>query len=516
MRAVLSLLALLMAASPSCRESPGHRERVLVVAKARDVTTLDPARATDLDSMDVLVEIYETLVRPARNSFDIRPGLAVSWSASTDLKEWTFHLRRNVSFHDGTKLDADAVVYSFLRQSRGGVRQKEFVYWNSAFADIVANVERVDDYTVRFVLTKPFAPFLASLAMIPVSIVSPTAAKRYGDDLSTHPVGTGPYRFVGWDQATGTVTLRAFSKYWGPKPKIERLAFRRIRDARHRLLALESGSAQIIRDLDPVTMRIVRLHPELSLLSTVGNAVCFLVLNTSKPPFNNPAARWAVNRAIRKQAFTKLIYQGLAEPASGPLPPSIAWAYWGKTKKYPYDPVKAREELAAAGYRDLPGSHPKLLVMDSPRPYLPKPLLAASMIARDLARVGMTVDVVAQPYPDHKESMRRGEHDLALYGWVGDTGDPDNFLYTLLSPRSALNLAFWRHADYSKLVDAAREARDRAERARYYRKAQELATREAPWVPLAYPRLIAAISSQVTGVELHPSGLLRLEGADMR
>ncbi|MCD6498368.1 MAG: ABC transporter substrate-binding protein [Deltaproteobacteria bacterium] len=514
---VFALVALSTALCPfGCNRGPVGRAPVLVVGRARDAITLDPARATDVDSSDVIMQIYDTLVAYAPMTFKVIPSLAVSWSKSTDLRTWTFQIRKGVLFQDGTRLDADAVVYSFLRQSRGGVHQKDFVYWNSSFASIIKDVTKVSPYSVRFVLTRPFAPFLASLAMFPVSIVSPKSARSHHDDLSQHPVGTGPFQFVSWDKTSGVITLKAFPKYWGGKPGVKRIVFRQIRNSKHRLLALESGAAHIVRDLDPTTLQLIRLHPELRVMSTMGNTVSYVALNTSRPPFNNPYARWAVNRAIRKRILVKLIYQGLAEPATGPIPPVLSWAYAKNVTKYPYEPQRARRELAAAGYHDDPAHRPTLYVMDSPRPYLPKPLLAARMIASDLKRVGMPVRIVAQSFKQHKISMKRGEHDLALYGWVGDNGDPDNFLYVLLSPRSPLNMAFWQDASYARLVEAAREAKGTRQRASYYRKAQAIATRQAPWIPLAYTKVVVAVSSRVVGFKLSPSTILHLARVKIR
>ena len=111
--------------------------------------------------------------------------------------------------------------------------------------------------------------------------------------------------------------------------------------------------------------------------------------------------------------------------------------------------------------------------------------------------------------------MKRGDHELALYGWVGDNGDPDNFLYTLLSPRSPLNVAFWHDAEYSSIVDAAREARLRNERAEYYRKAQVLVAKQAPWIPLAYTRMVVAVSRRLRGFTLQPTSILRLSTVTM-
>lgn len=495
-----------------CADEDARAQSILVVARARDSTTLDPARATDMDAADVITQIFEPLVAYSAAGFEVQPALAVDWRKSTNLKHWTFELRRNVKFHDGTPLDADAVVHSFRRQAQGGVRQAEFSYWNSTFSDIIDRVEKVDKYVVRFHLTRPYAPFLASLAMFSVSIVSKKASQTLGDRFARNPVGTGPFEFVSWDRKQGRISLRRYEGYWGQKPAFGKLVFRRITDARQRVQALQSRSVHIIRNVDPGLLQMIRLHPDLRLSVARGNTVAYLALNTAKQPFNNPYVRWAVNRAVRKSILVKLIFQGLAEPAHGPLPPVLSWAHNPRVKTYPHDPQKARLELKAAGYQDDATRRPALYVMETPRPYLPRPIMTARMLARDLEEIGMPVRIVAQPFGQHKKSITRGEHHLALYGWVGDNGDPDNFLSTLLAPRSPLNVSFWRHAGYAKLIEAARETRAQKERARYYKKAQSLVASQAPWIPLAHTKMVVALRRELQGFELGPSSILSLKG----
>ncbi len=495
-----------------CSKNDDKGGSLLVVARARDSIILDPARATDVDSADTLAQMFETLVAYGENGFEIEPSLAVSWRRSTDLKIWTFDLRRDVRFHDGTKMDADSVVYSFERQSRGGVRQSEFYYWNSYFGDIIKNVKKLDRYTVQFELKRPFAPFLASIAMFPVAIVSPHSCRNLGDRFAREPVGTGPYRFENWDRTEGQIRLKRFDDYWGTPAQIETIVFRAITDSRQRVMALQSGAVHVIRNVDPWAMRMVKLHPDLRVHITRGNNVGFLGLNTRKPPFNNPAVRWAVNRAVRKDVLVKYVYQGLAEPAFGPLPPVADWAYNDDVEKYPYDEDRARRELAAAGYRDDPAQRPKLYVMNTHRPYIPQPILAAQMIARDLEVIGMPVDVVIQPFDKHRQSITGGEHNLAIYGWVGDNNDPDNFFSTLLGSTSPLNISFWRHAEFSRRVQAARETQENNSRAEYYKEAQKIVADQAPWIPLAHTKMVVALKRSVHGFNLGPSSILRLKG----
>jgi peptide/nickel transport system substrate-binding protein len=242
-------------------------------------------------------------------------------------------------------------------------------------------------------------------------------------------------------------------------------------------------------------------------------------MNTENRPFHDPRVRRAVNHAVRKEPILGLVYQGTAKPALGPLPPSMKPYYTAQVKRYPYDPPKARRLLKEAGYD--PSLRPKFLVMDAPRFYLPQPKLAARMIAQDLEAIGMRVDLRVLPFAEQKRQLGLGHHHLGLIGWSGDNGDPDNFLYTLLDSDNAvygnsLNFAFYKEYEFHKLVVAARESLDSAERVRYYHQAQKIVARTCPWVPLAHAKVVVALRREVQGFRVHPTSILNLRPVSLR
>src|SRR5688572_527521 len=183
----MRLLVLLLIAAGCAPEKP-RVDKTVLVGRASDVIGLDPARITDSDSAEVTEQIFDHLVRYRASSTDIEPALALKWEVSDDGRVWTFHLRPNVFFHDGSAFGADAVVFSFDRQRdpHHPFHQPDFTYWENTFRNIQA-VEKIDELTVRITIERPYAPFLANLAMFPVSIVSPTAVRRWGPDFARHP-----------------------------------------------------------------------------------------------------------------------------------------------------------------------------------------------------------------------------------------------------------------------------------------------------------------------------------------
>jgi peptide/nickel transport system substrate-binding protein len=491
-----------------CAPDKPVNDAPVLVGRGADAIALDPARITDSDSSEVTEQIFDHLVRYKTDSAELEPALAESWDESADGRVWTFHLRKNVRFHDGTPFDADAVVFSFDRQRdpHHPYHQNDFTYWENTFRNI-QSVDAIDPLTVRITIERPYAPFLSNLAMFPVSIVSPSAVRKWGPEFARHPVGTGPFRFVEWSPGE-RIMLAANPNYWGGAPKIQHLVFVAIRDPRQRLVALEGGAIDVAENLSPEDLQFVALHPELRLLHVAANNVGYLAMNTQHPPFDDVRVRRAVNYAINKTAIVKLIYQGLGRPASSPVPPSM----WGHVDEdiYKYDRAMAMKLLAEAHYGH-PAKRPKLYVMDTQRSYMPAPETMARIIQHNLRDVGMDVEVVVNDFDTHVRLTQNGVHDLCLLGWSADTIDPDNFLYVLFDPENAepgvaRNLAFFKNAELHGLLSWAQESQDRGERERFYKKAQDLIANQAPWVPLAYGEVVVAARANLSTLKVHPSG----------
>jgi peptide/nickel transport system substrate-binding protein len=479
----------------------------LVIGRASDALGFDPARFTDNESIEVCEQIYEHLVRLEPGSTEPEASLATAWSVSDDGRVWTLTLRQGVRFHDGTPFDAEAVKLSFERQLRTDhpYHMPDFQYWKNSFAGVVRAIDVVDPFTVRITLYQPYAPFLASLAMFPVSIVSPAAVALRKGDFANHPVGTGPFRFVEWTPGD-RVVLERNEDYWGPRPRLRRLVFKVIPDARQRLIALEGGGIDVAYGVLPAELQFVELHPDLRLHRSAGENVAYLAMNMSRPNLADPRVRRAMNHAINKVPIVKLVYQGMGVPAKGVLPPTM-WAYDDKLYDYAYDPAQARALLAEATVAGVwdPSATLTLYAPRSPRAYLPDPERVARAIQRNLEEVGVRTELVLQDLGPHIASVERGDHDLCLLGWVADIPDPDNFLYLLLARDnaqvgSARNVAFYQDAEVSGLLEFAQGTSDRAEREQLYRRAQVKIAQDAPWVPLAHAQVLVAARDDVQGL----------------
>ncbi|MEO6462761.1 MAG: ABC transporter substrate-binding protein, partial [Candidatus Eisenbacteria bacterium] len=453
----------------------------LVFARGHDSVRLDPGHETDGESFKVIDNIYENLVTYADTTTDLVPELASRWEVSEDGLAYTFHLRPGVVFHDGTPLNAEAVVFSLDRQremtpphpfhSVGG----PYAYWQGmGMDDIVAGITAADDSTVVMTLKRRNSPFLANLAMGFAAIVSPTAAQQHGEDFFKHPVGTGPFKFVEWVK-DDRIVLERNAEYWGPKAWLDRVVIRSIPENTVRLLALESDEVMGMDGINTELARRLQDNRAYQLLQQPGMNVGYMAMNMDKPPFDNADVRVAINHAVNREGIVQGLYGGFGTPAVNPLPPTL-WGYNRAVVGYAYDPAKAKELLAKAGFPN--GFKTELWAMTGPRPYMPDPLKVAEAIQSDLKAVGIDASLKTLEWGTYLDQVQNGKAPMALFGWTGDNGDPDNFLYTLLGKAAtrlpAQNVAFYRSDEVDGLLIQAQEEVDMAKRTALYEQAQAL------------------------------------------
>jgi peptide/nickel transport system substrate-binding protein len=515
--APMPCVALVCAVALACDAGPGtlHHRRdpgALVVAQPADITGLDLARVLDSESIEVGEILFEGLCRWQPGTTKVEPGLATAWQVSPDGLHWMFELRPEVVFHDGNPLDADAVVFSFERvidpRHPSYLSGDDAQYWRGLLKYVTRVIAR-GPRRVEIEVAHPYAPLLGELAMFP--IVSPAAVRRWGDAFRLHPVGTGAFAFEAWD-AGDQVIVKRFDRYWGDQPPLERIVFRVVIDARQRLVDLQSGSVDLAAAILPDEQSFVELHPDLVLLHTPSNDVSYLAFNMMHRPFDDPLVRRAISYAINKEPIVKLAFQGRAVVADGPLPPG-QWGYRIPKVRYRYDPEAARQLLAEATADhafDATRIY-KLYAPSTPRAYLSQPERVARYLQAALSRIGVATELILQPIGAHQESVGHGDHDLALHGWISDTGDPDNYFYVLLHsdsavPGSAQNIAFYRNPTVDGLLIEAQAAVDEPSRGKLYGQVQDILAEDAPWVPIAHSELVVAVRAELEDVTLTPLG----------
>jgi len=487
-------------------------EDTLVVGQVAEPRSLDPHVTTALNDFRILVNVYEGLVRYRPGSLEPAPGLARSWSVSEDGRVYTFRLRSGVRFQDGSAFDADAVRFNLER-----MLDPEHPYHDTGpfplafFFERIERVEVVDPLTVRIRLDAPFAPFLSNLAYPAGLMVSPAAVRRWGADYGRHPSGTGPYRFVDWRPGR-RVALARFDGYHGEPAATARLIFRPVTDPMTRVAELMAGGLDLALELSPDTVAAFRDKPGYRVLEATGPHLWFLILNTRDGPLADVRVRRALDLAIDKQSLVHDVLRGTAETAAGPIPAAFGWAAT-ELPGVKHDPTRARALLAEAGVQD--GLRLRFLVPRGGSGML-SPLAMATAIQGDLARAGVKADIDSYEWNAYLARVNGGlgaDADMAAMAWM--TNDPDTLPYLALRcdarpEQGGFNSGYYCNPRVDRLIERARRATDRAERAADYRALARLVHADRPWIVIASWRQNLVTRADVHGLRLEPSFFLRL------
>jgi dipeptide transport system substrate-binding protein len=480
----------------------------------------------------VSVPMFNRLVEFETGTTNIIPALAESWAVSPDSKVVTFKLRHGVKFHSNANFkptrdfNADDVLFSWNRMADDNhpfhkmTAGQTYAYFDDmGMKNIVDKVEALDKYTVRFTLKRPEAPFLADMAMDFASINSAeyfdTMMKKGTPNAADiYPIGTGPFEFVSY-QKDATIRYKAFDQYWKGRPKVDNLIFSITRDATARYAKLKTGECQAMAFPKPADLAEMQKDPQLNVLQKQGLNIGYIAFNVEKKPFDNKLVRQALNMATNKEAILKAVYQGQGQVAKNPIPPTL-WSYNDAVKDYPYDPAKAKEMLAQAGYPN--GFEVDLWYLPVTRPYNPDGKRMAEMIQADWEKVGVKAKLVTYEWAEYRKRSKTGEQPVMMFGWSGDNGDPDNFFVPLLgceAVKGGGNVARWCNKSFEDLVIKAAQTPNKTERAKLYEQAQVIFKEEAPWITLAHSVRFDPIRKEVKGYKMDATAHHYFTNADV-
>lgn len=487
-----ALIGLLLLASTALAQS------TVRIAQSLSHNTLNPAATTGLADATVERVILEGLVG-LDPELHVVPELATSWSINADATEFTFTLRQGVSFQDGTAFNADAVKAYFdwaLDKNNKSAARAQSLYSDVTSLDVLG------PYQIRFTLASSNAAFMSNIALYNGRILSPAAIEKYGADVGRHPVGTGPFTFVSWQEGQ-KITVEANDAYWGAKPKVQRIEFLEVTNAATRVAMLQSGEADFIESLPAQLVDSVNASSDLEAVISKSTYARIFPLNTHFKPFSDVRVRQALNYAIDKKQLIQVAVQGYGTVMDSPIPQTVP-GYVAQTP-YSYDPEKAKQLLAEAGYPD--GFSFTVLTFNST-----EFKTAGQVIQSMLAKVGVKAELnatergalVAEIFKPLSETQLEG----SLVGASTPNGDADRTLTqsfaTASFPPAFNNWSFYSNPEVDKLIGEGRATGDLAQRDQLYAQAQAIIWKDAPWIFLYSPDNIAGQSKKLSGVFYMP------------
>ncbi len=474
----------------------------LVIGKAQDIRTLDPAVTMTNQAWTVTYPAYERLVRyRVENGVgltEVEGELAKSWTVSDDNLVWTFDLAPGHYFDDGSPVDAAAVKFSFdrlLKMNKGPA---------GAFPS-VESVEVVDSDTVRFRLSAVFAPFLFALANNGAAIVNPKvmAHEKDGDMaegwLSAHTAGSGPFRLARWDRGQSLV-MEPNPHYGGPKPAFARVIVKIVKDASARRLQLERGDIDIAESIPVDQQEALRGKPGIVVADYPSFSVTYLYLNNKRPPLDDVRVRRAISYAIDYQGIIDGILLGNGTQMRGPVPKGM-WSHDPSLYQYSRDIAKAKELLAAAG--QAKGLRLGYLYAESDPNWAPIGLTVQS----NLADVGITVEMQKFAYATMRDKLDRGDFDIAVGNWTPDFSDPymfTNYWFDSANHGLAGNRSFYTNPKVDEMLREAASITDQARRTELYREVQRIAVDDAAYVYLFQRNYRLVMRDRVKGYVYNP------------
>jgi len=476
----------------------------LIYAQGAEPRGLDPALVDDGESAKVMSNIYEGLLKYNKDSTKVEASLAKSWDVSTDGLTYTFHLQEGVKFQDGTAFDAAAVKFNIDRQLPPKVTA-DMAYASFVYGS-VKDVQVVDANTVKINLTAPSTPFLSNLAMVMgAPIISPKALQASNNNVNQVPVGTGPYKFVKWSKDENIVLVRN-DNYWGTKALTKNVIFKFIKDNSARVVALNNGEVDMIDGIDATVVKQITDAGN-QIFKAPGMNINYMAYNTSKAPFNNSKLRVAVSQAINVPEMVKSLYQGYSTPATSILP-TFMDGYDKSTSQVAYDAAAAATAIKASGLTTV-----KMMTYTNPRPYnTATGQSLAEAIQGYLAKVGVTCTIDSYDWTTYKEKVKAGNYDICFYGWTGDNGDPDNFMYLLAHTDPSMNVALYKNPEFNKLIIKGVETPAGAERNAIYTQLEKIASVEAPWLPISHAETLCAFRPSIHNFYYHMTGITPFAG----
>ena len=474
--------------------------KVLRVGWLSEPKTLDPVGPSDNPSLWALHNVHDTLVRVSNDSKSIEPDLAKSWEVSTDNLTYTFHLRSGLKFHNGEDVTAEDVVFSLDR-----TRNPEECPYSSMF-DPIKEIQAVDKHTVKIVLSAPYAPILADLAMFNAAIIPKKYFQEVGgtEKFGRHPIGAGPFKFEYWKPGE-EIMFSKFDDYWREGlPKVDKLRYLIMPDATSRAIAVRGGDIDVAVYVPFNEVQSLKAAPGLKVAVDEIWRHDFVKINCGIKPFNDIKVRQALNYAVNKEGIIKAVLFGFGKAAPSYMPPVVY--YNSNLQPYPYDPAKAKALLKAAGYEK--GFKTSILTTAGE----PMMVSIATILQQNLQDIGIQASIEKVEEGTRWDRLVARKYELSPDYYTSDILDDD--LLTDFGISFAGNQAYFSDYNNPKVEELAalgRKTLDEKKRAGIYHEIQKTVMEDGAQIFLTTTPTATAMRDNVQGLIVPASNFYRWE-----
>ncbi|TMW72209.1 glutathione ABC transporter substrate-binding protein [Alteribacter natronophilus] len=489
-------------------EAAGEEGGELTIGMQSDIVAVDPHTTNDIPSSNLQVNIYDRLIYLTED-MELEPMLATDWEVLED-DLWEFNLRDDVTFHDGSEFNAEVVKANLER-----VLDEEIASPRANLFEMIEEVIVEDEFTVRIKTEYPFGALGAHLGHTGGSMISKEAieadyaAMEDGGDpgsyINSNSSGSGFFELE--ERVSGdSTTLARNEEYWGEQPKVDSVTFRVIGDAGQIVNSVEAGEIDIAFPIRPNDMSRVEGTEGVELYVQDSVSMAYVGFNNKKEPYDDPKVRQALSMAIDKDVIINSVLEGAAEKAVGPVSESV-FGFDDSVEDLGYDPERARELLAEAGYED--GFETSIWTNDSAERED-----IAVVVQSQLEEIGVDASIEVLEWGAYLDETAAGNHDMFILGWSTGTGDADFAIYSLFHSSqqgTGGNKTFIEDDELDSLIEEARRETDEAAREEIYSEIIHFLRDEAPMMYLYHTDYLVGVGDQVGGFWKHPTGLFMLQ-----
>jgi len=480
----------------------GNNKDTIIFAQSQDVKGLDPAFTEDVYSSNVLVNIYETLVKyKDSEKAELEGCLAESWTISEDGLTYTFKLRKNIKFHDGSEFNAEAVKFNIDRQTGNAPKINEMPYANLIYGN-VESAKVIDNSTIEIKLKKVDSVFLSKLTLTSVaSMASPKTLKEKNNDLNRNPAGagTGPYKFESWEQDRN-ITLTRNDEYWGEKAKTKNILIKTMTETDSRIGALNNNEIDVCASVErqkrnQVTDNGNKIYEHKNL------STFYMAYNTTSKSVCKDAK---VRRAITQSIDTKTMVPTLegnpeAKPPNSFMHSSLN-GYSKDIQQVAYDPEAAKKALADLGVK-------KLKILCCGGGGSPSQADFAASVQEYLKKVGVEASIeTVGTFKEYTKEAKKKEYDMCFFGWAADYPDAENFLFLATKYAGDMSASGYDNSEYNAMYDKAMAMPVGAERNAVFTEMEKKLAEEAVHLPLRQEVGFVGYSSKLQNFKLNLMG----------